>query len=110
MTNTQPWIITAETLKQELAESKSGKRPEPILLVDVREPEEFEEGHIEGCMLIPVGEIAERAAAELPQEADIVLYCAAGVRSLSALMALRKLGYPRLRSLEGGIHAWDELA
>ena len=94
------WIITAEELKLKLGQ---------VVLVDVREPEEFEEMRIEGCKLIPLGELQSRAEAELDKNADIVIYCAHGVRSLQGLMALRMQGFEKLHSLEGGICAWDDL-
>ena len=93
------WLISAEQLKQEL-----GK----VVLVDVREPEEHQESRIEGCKLIPLGEISSRGLRELHPDDDIVLYCAHGVRSLHALIALRQLGFEKLRSLDGGICAWQE--
>ncbi|MGE0614179.1 MAG: rhodanese-like domain-containing protein [Bacteriovoracia bacterium] len=95
-----PWLISPEQLKQERAQ---------VTLVDVRQPEEFEEVHIDGARLIPLGELAERAT-ELSKDQNIVLYCAKGVRSLEALMTLRTLGFPKLRSLDGGIAAWLENA
>lgn len=79
-----------------------------ITLVDVREPEEFEEGRIADCKLIPLGELQTRATQELKPEADIVVYCAHGVRSVHGVMALRNLGYARTRSMAGGICAWEE--
>ncbi len=90
------WIITAEELKA---------CKDRVVLVDVREPEEHEESRIEGCKLIPLDEIQARAQ-ELNPEDDIVIYCAHGVRSLQALMALRMMGFQKLRSLDGGIEAW----
>ena len=94
------YLISPEQLKSEL-----GK----VVLVDVRELEEYEESRIEGCILIPLGEITSRGLRELNPEDQIVLYCAHGVRSLHALMALRNLGFEKLRSLDGGICAWQEL-
>ena len=96
-----PWIITADELRKELALKK------PPKLLDVRQPEEFEESHIDGCTLIPLGELGDRAS-ELSKDDDIVAYCAAGVRSLQAVMLLKQLGFKRVRSLEGGIAAWQE--
>ncbi len=93
------WIITPEELKSQLGN---------VILVDVREPDEHAEAHIAGCTLIPLDEISGRAEAELKKEDDIVLYCAHGVRSMHALMALRMLGFEKLRSLEGGIAQWLE--
>lgn len=95
------WVITAAELKPLLGN---------VVLVDVREPEEHAEGVIEGAKLIPLGDLQARAAQELKPNDDIVLYCAHGVRSLHGLMALRMLGFEKLRSLEGGIEAWYEVA
>jgi adenylyltransferase/sulfurtransferase len=93
------WIITAEELH---------KIRDRVVLVDVREPEEWEESRIEGAKHIPLGELQSRAPRELDPAADIVLYCAHGVRSLQGLMALKMLGFEKLRSLDGGICAWQE--
>lgn len=79
-----------------------------VTLVDVREPEEYAESRIEGCKLIPLGEITTRGPRELNPADEIVIYCAHGVRSIHALMALQKLGFEKLRSLHGGIVAWEE--
>lgn len=96
--STQPsWIITAEQLAQEL---------DQIVLVDVREPEEYAIEKIDGCTLIPLGELEERAPKELNPDAKIVCYCAHGIRSLDAVMQLKMLGFKHLRSLQGGIEAW----
>lgn len=97
--NQLEWIITAPELRKCLKE---------VMLLDVREPEEHAESRIEGCKLIPLGELQARAESELDRCADIVIYCAHGVRSLQALMALRMMGFEKLRSLEGGICAWQE--
>jgi rhodanese-related sulfurtransferase len=94
------WIISPEELKTCISS---------VVLLDVREPEEFEESRIEGCKLIPLGELEERAVNELDKGADIVVYCAHGMRSLNAVMHLRMLGFTKLRSLEGGIEAWKSL-
>lgn len=93
------WMITPAQLSAAL-----GK----VVLVDVRDPEEHQEGRISGCMLLPLDEIHHRAENELTKDSDIVLYCAHGVRSLEALMALRMKGFQNLRSLSGGICAWEE--
>jgi rhodanese-related sulfurtransferase len=97
------WIITSSELKSILA-----TQPKSVFLLDVREPEEFEESRIEGCTLIPLGELMMRAPKELDPEADIVVYCAHGVRSIHALMGLKQLGFEKVRSLEGGIVHWFE--
>jgi rhodanese-related sulfurtransferase len=91
--------VTAEQLDRELKD---------VVLVDVREPEEYAEGYIESCTLIPLDEVSTRGPVELKPDQNIVLYCAHGVRSMHALMALKSLGFKNLRSLEGGISAWVE--
>ncbi len=100
------WNITASQLKQELEAARAGGPR--LVLVDVREQEEYAESRIEGCKLIPLGEITSRALRELNPEDNIVLYCAHGVRSLHALMALQQMGFEKLRSLDGGICEWQE--
>jgi rhodanese-related sulfurtransferase len=101
------WIITSSELKSILT-ADSGKGAKSVFLLDVREPEEFEESRIEGCTLIPLGELMMRAPKELDPEANIVVYCAHGVRSMHALMGLKQLGFEKVRSLEGGIAHWFE--
>lgn len=98
-TSKTPWIINSSELKECL---------QTVTLVDVREPEEYAISHIKGCKLIPLGELQQRAESELNKSQDIVLYCAHGVRSMHGLTALRRLGFEKLRSLEGGIVAWEE--
>lgn len=98
------FTIDATSLKKILAE-----KPESILLLDVREPEEFEDDRLEGGKLLPLGDLMSRASLELDPEMDIVIYCAHGVRSMYALRGLQTLGFERLRSLEGGLCAYREL-
>jgi rhodanese-related sulfurtransferase len=95
------WIITSAELAPLL-----GK----VRLLDVREPEEIALSRIEGPLtLIPLGELTSRVEHELGnKDEDIVIYCAHGVRSMHALMAMARMGYTRLRSLDGGICAWEE--
>ena len=79
---------------------------EPYILVDVRTKEEYDEGHIQGAVLIPVDEIADRAQTELPdKEALILVYCRAGVRSKAAAEILVELGYSNVQDI-GGIVDW----
>jgi rhodanese-related sulfurtransferase len=88
-------------------------------VVDVREPEEFADGHIPGAVNVPLGqlesgldthpEVVRRAlvAHEL-RERPLVLYCLVGGRSAKGAAALRRLGYANPVSLAGGILAWTE--
>jgi len=78
---------------------------DPPLLIDVREPSEWETGRIPGAVHIPMGELAEKI--EPYREHSLVLYCARGNRSLHAVQALSRLGYAEVVSLAGGINAWE---
>ena len=71
-------------------------------------PKNSRSRRIEGCKLIPLGEVLSRVERELSKDEEVIIYCAHGVRSMHALMAMARMGYTRLRSLEGGICAWEE--
>jgi adenylyltransferase/sulfurtransferase len=92
--------ITAVALKDEWA------RHPDLVLIDVREPREYEIGRIEGARLMPLRELPRRLG-ELDGHAEIVTHCHHGVRSLKALEILKAAGFARVRSLKGGIDAWS---
>ena len=77
------------------------------LLLDVREPWEWEVAHIEGSQHIPLGQLPGRIA-EVDTRREIVTICHHGMRSLSARELLKGAGFGRVRSLAGGIDAWAE--
>jgi len=80
---------------------------EDLVLVDVREPAEFEIVSVPGARLIPKGEILSGAAlSQLPQDKEIVLYCKSGVRSAEALAALKQAGLTNSVHVQGGVLAW----
>ncbi len=77
------------------------------IIIDARTEEEFKEGHIEGAILIPEYEIAERAEKELPDKDQLILvYCRSGRRSKIAAQALADLGYTNVKEF-GGIIDWQ---
>ncbi|MEY2492017.1 MAG: sulfur-carrier protein adenylyltransferase/sulfurtransferase [Verrucomicrobiota bacterium] len=78
-----------------------------IALIDVREPFEFEIGHIPNSKLIPMGEVAEKHA-EIPRDKPGVVICKTGARSGRVIEFLRGEGFENLLNLEGGIDAWRE--
>ena len=81
---------------------------EDFLLVDVREPAEYEIVQVPGSVLIPKGEILNGSAlAGLPQDRQIVLYCKSGVRSAEALAALKAAGLTNSVHVQGGVLAWQ---
>ncbi|MCS7479706.1 adenylyltransferase/sulfurtransferase MoeZ [Umezawaea endophytica] len=78
-----------------------------FLLVDVREPHEFEIVRIPGSVLIPKDRILSgEAFAELPQDKQIVLHCKSGARSAEALAALHKAGFSDAVHVGGGVLSW----
>jgi adenylyltransferase/sulfurtransferase len=80
---------------------------EDLLLVDVREPAEYEIVKIPGSVLIPKGEILNGSAlSQLPQDKEIVLYCKSGVRSAEALAAVKQAGLTNSVHVQGGVLAW----
>ena len=80
-----------------------------IVLIDVREPAEWDINHIEGARLIPSSLIDSGAGlAELPRDRRPVLYCKTGVRSAAALPAFRDAGFADAVHLQGGIVAWAQ--
>ena len=84
-----------------LMDSESG-----YIILDVREQYEYNEGHIPGAILIPYGEIANRAEKELSNKDQLILvYCRSGRRSKIAAEELVKLGYTNVKEF-GGINDW----
>jgi sulfur-carrier protein adenylyltransferase/sulfurtransferase len=77
-----------------------------VLLLDVREPHEFEIVHLPGAKLIPLNELPNRVN-ELDSADEIVAYCHTGGRSARATDFLRGIGYKKVRNLEGGVEAWS---
>jgi len=90
---------TVEELKTRL------DRHESFLLLDVREPQEFEICRIPGSVLIPLGDLPSRLS-ELEGRDDMIIHCKSGVRSGKAVRLLREAGYSKARNLKGGILAW----
>lgn len=78
-----------------------------VIILDVREQEEYDSGHIPGAVLLPVGTIDEDTAAEVIPEKDatLLVYCRSGNRSRTAASALAKLGYTNIYEF-GGINTW----
>jgi rhodanese-related sulfurtransferase len=79
-----------------------------VRLVDVRQPWENQIAQLPGSILIPLNELPTRTG-DVPSEPGtlVVVYCHHGVRSLSAVTYLQRLGYTEVRSLAGGIDAWS---
>jgi rhodanese-related sulfurtransferase len=74
--------------------------------VDVREADEWDEGHIPGAIHVPLSELPERVT-ELPVDRDLILVCHSGGRSYAATEFLVRHGFSRAANLDGGMLAWD---
>jgi rhodanese-related sulfurtransferase len=79
---------------------------EQIVLIDVREPDEFARGKIPGAYTIPRGVLEGQVDGRLPREATVVLYCGGGARSALACKSLAEMGYDKVENLQGGWTAW----
>ncbi|MFO7728082.1 MAG: rhodanese-like domain-containing protein [Desulfonatronovibrio sp.] len=75
-------------------------------IVDVRQPKEYEQGHIPGSRLVPLPELGDRLD-ELDPEQSTLVYCATGIRSSSAAQILAGQGYKTVYNLEGGFKTWN---
>lgn len=83
---------------------------EPIVLLDVRQPNEYAYCHLENSTLIPLHELPSRwEELEVPTDALVVVYCHHGVRSLSGAAILQQAGVKNVASMSGGIEAWSVL-
>ncbi len=92
------------TIDEVQAQMENGARP---TLLDVREREEYREGHLEGSVPLPRGFLEMRIEEAVPDKsAPIVAYCAGGVRSLIAARTLKEMGYENVTSMSGGYTAW----
>ncbi len=97
--------ISVSVLEHWLKERDNAERD--FLLVDVREPNEYEINQIPGSVLIPKGEFLTGAALEqLPQDKPVVLYCKTGVRSAESLAVLKGAGFADSVHVGGGVSAW----
>lgn len=88
-------------------EAKEMMDSQEDIILDVREQDEYDSGHIPGAVLLPVGTIDETTAAEVIPEKDstVLVYCRSGNRSKTASAALADLGYTNIYEF-GGINTW----
>ncbi|PYV23817.1 MAG: molybdenum cofactor biosynthesis protein MoeB [Acidobacteria bacterium] len=93
--------ITAREVKKMMDERK------PFVLIDVREPHEFQICRIAGSTLIPLGDVPKRMN-ELNSADEIVVHCRSGMRSAQAVELLMKAGFRKIHNLKGGVLAWAD--
>ena len=94
------FTITVQELKQKL------DRGEKVVLIDVREPWEYNIAKIEGAQLIPLGTLAAEYK-KLDPNTEIVMHCLMGMRSMDATQFLLQQGFKNVKNLTGGINAWS---
>ena len=97
--------ISYQQITQEAAKDMMDQQD--VIVLDVREQEEYDSGHIPGAVLLPVNAIGEdSAAAVIPEKDSVVLvYCRSGNRSKTASKGLAELGYTQVYEF-GGIQTW----
>lgn len=94
--------ITVQELKSRLDAGEN------IVLIDVREPHEFEISNLNG-ILIPLGTLPERLSElEEHKDAEIIIHCRSGARSANAVAFLKQQGFVNPRNLTGGILSWSD--
>ena len=95
-----PGMDVPEIDVAELAEKRAAGAP----LIDVREPDEYEEAHVPGAHLVPLGTVPDRLA-EVPTEGTVYVICAKGGRSMRAAQFYREQGIDAV-NVAGGTTAW----
>jgi adenylyltransferase/sulfurtransferase len=105
----EPAPVTPTSKEGEISpiELKQIDRGDDFLLLDVREPHEFQIARIPGGKLIPLGDLPKRVN-ELDSSVEIVAHCRSGVRSGKACDFLRQAGFKKVKNLTGGILAWSD--
>lgn len=100
---------TADGSYQQISQEEAKNRmdTEEVLILDVREQNEYDSGHIPGAVLLPVGTIDKDTAAQVipEKETTVLVYCRSGNRSKIASSTLAELGYTNIYEF-GGINTW----
>jgi rhodanese-related sulfurtransferase len=106
----QQLTADAKTRVQEVSPAEARKQHAAgAVLIDVRESEEFAQGHAQGAVHLSKGVLELRIEAIVPDPATPILcYCGGGSRSLLAADNLKKMGYTNVASIAGGLRAWHE--
>ncbi|MGB8983944.1 MAG: rhodanese-like domain-containing protein [Anaerolineales bacterium] len=96
---------TAAYPREISVEQAAAERDSGAFILDVRQPEEWNEFHIPGSTLIPLGELAARVD-ELPRDREIVVVCRSGNRSAQGRDILLDAGFTQVTSMAGGVTQW----
>src|SRR6516162_7086466 len=98
-------MLTSSPAVREVNREELRARPADATVVDVREPEEFANGHVPGAINLPQADLATRLN-EVPRDRPLLLICQGGFRSLRAAQFLRQCGIADVVSVKGGTAAW----
>jgi len=99
----------AKEVVTEVDTATAASRLDEARFLDVREPEEYQQGAIAGAVHIPRGQLEFSVESRLPdKEAPVVIYCASGIRSVFAARTLGELGYTEVVSMTGGFNRWKD--
>jgi rhodanese-related sulfurtransferase len=83
------------------------KDRDDVYVLDVREQWEYDEGHIPGVTLLPIGEVPARLD-EIPTDKEVIVTCRSGNRSSQVTDYLRQNGFDNVHNMQGGILAWEQ--
>jgi rhodanese-related sulfurtransferase len=102
-----PWamLTSSPDVPQVDAAALAGRSAAPLLL-DVREPREYADGHVPGALNLPQAELATRLE-DVPRDRAVLVICQSGYRSLRAAQFLRQVGFATVASVRGGTAAWQ---
>ncbi len=81
---------------------------EELVVIDVREPDEWQQGTVPGAHTVPRGVLEGQVDAQVPRDATVVLYCGGGGRSALAARNLKEMGFDKVESMDGGFKAWAD--
>jgi phage shock protein E len=104
-------LAEPEHTKDSLTKAQQQVDDKQAVLLDVREPKEWDAGHVKGAVLVPLGDLAKKSKdpaflaeleKKLPKDKTVYCHCAKGARALLAAEALEKLGYKDVRPLKPG--------
>jgi rhodanese-related sulfurtransferase len=103
----RPVFSTQTTIPRDVSVAEAVKmRDSGAFILDVRQPEEWEEVHIPGATLIPLGEL-QSMVNEVPKDQDVVVVCRSGNRSQQGRDILLAAGFTNVTSMEGGMNQWQ---
>ncbi|MCB1318541.1 MAG: hypothetical protein KDK27_21390, partial [Leptospiraceae bacterium] len=100
-----PYEITVQELHERLGQTDENRPGIDFIILDVREPHEYEISRLRNSKLIPLSELDSRLD-ELDREKEYVVHCKMGGRSARAVEFMRSQGFSHVKNLVGGINAW----